>query len=124
MNMDALFKAASERKNKFTAAELAEDLGEDKQDVVRELRLLSSVGAAESSDGTWKLTKRKTQARDEIVAASLTKLGEVPRAVLNDSLTPHTSAQVYTSLQRLILQGRARQTRDGSRTPRYCVVAA
>lgn len=117
--IDDIYHAAIQRKNVFTAADLAADLGVDTAAVVKELRTLSSVGAAESENGKWRLTKRKTEARDELVHVSLRKLGEVPRADLNDALSDHTSAQVYTSLQRLILTGRAKQTRDGSRTPRY-----
>lgn len=122
MTIDEIYTAARLRKNSFTAAELAEDLKVETNAVVRELRMLSAVGAATNENGKWNLTKRKTEARDELVFVNLKRLGEIPRADLNTNMPDHTSAQVYTSLQRLILKGKAKQTRDGSRTPRYVTV--
>jgi len=66
-----------------------------------------------------KFTCRRTEARDRLVAASLKEVGSVSRETLNVQLPEHTSAQVYTSLQRLILKGQVKQVRDGSRTPTY-----
>lgn len=122
MDIDSIFKAAVARKNKFTAAQLSEDLGVDKDALVRDLKELKALGIADNTDGSWSLTVRRTAARDRMVAASLSKMGEVTRDQLNASLPGNTPAQVYTSLQRLIVVGRAQQKRDGSRTPRYASV--
>lgn len=122
MLTDEIFRAASARKNEFTAAELADDLGVDRDKVSSELKSLKTVGVAEYFKDKWRLIGRRTEARDRLVHAALARAGTISRAELNALLPSYTSAQVYTSLQRLILRGQAEQLRDGSRTPHYRVV--
>lgn len=120
MITDEIFRAAAARKNQFTAAELAEDLGVPRESISKELKALKDIDAAHNDTaGRWTLTCRRTEARDRAVKAALDRHPGASRAELNDALPSHSPAQIYTSLQRLILKGQARQERDGTRTPRY-----
>jgi len=123
MLTDQIFRAASARKNQFTAAELADDIGVPREAVSKELKSLKEIdAAANDSAGRWSLTCRRTEARDRAVKAALARQPHASRAELNEALSSHSPAQIYTSLQRLILKGQASQERDGSRTPRYALV--
>jgi hypothetical protein len=121
--MDDIFRAAALRGNSFTSAELAEDLSVAPDEVAKQLKILASVDAAKHDKNKWSLSVRRTEARDRIVAAKLSTDG-VSREKLNELLPDFSPAQVYTSLQRLILVGKAAQSRDGSRTPKYEAKAA
>ena len=123
MLIDQIFRAAAACKNQFTAADLADALGVQREVISKELKALKEVGAASNdTSGRWTLTRRRTEARDLLVRSALSRHPRASRAELNAALSSHTSAQVYTSLQRLILRGHATQERDGSRTPRYSLI--
>lgn len=116
--IDDIFRGGAALKNTFTSAELAEHLGATQDDVAKVLKTLSSVGAAVHDKNKWSLIGRRTDVRDQFVANALAA-GATSRDKLNERLPDFTPAQVYTSLQRLILRGGAKQSRDGSRTPLY-----
>lgn len=106
----------------LTAQALSELLQRPVVDVEETLTTLQQARVVRRKGDTWSLADndaRPTDIRDELVLKTVKTVKVTSREDLTPQIPGSTPAQVYTSLRRLCLTGRAKKTTNGSRTPVY-----